>query len=724
MNLGQGTVTGVLTANSGSGAISQAGALTVTGRATLTAGAANDITLAAANDFGQEVRIVSGNNVTLNDINAFAFGNGGTSAISGNLVLTTNGAVTQAQPLTVAGTTSIAAGAANDITLNDSSNSLVGAVRIVSGNNVALNDTSAFAFGNGGASAISGNLVLTTTGAVTQTQPLTVAGTTSITAGSGTNITLAAANDFGGEVRIVRGNNVTLNDVNAFAFGNGGASAISGNLVLTTDGAITQNPAYDLTVAGTTSITAGAVTPANITLTSVGVNDFAGDVRIVRGNNVTISDPDIDDFVFGNGGASVISGNLVLTTGGPVAQTQPLTVAGTTSIDAGLNIITLNNSSNNFAGEVRIVHGHDVTLNTVGAFAFGNGGTSAISGNLILTSAGPVTQTQVVNVDGTTSIAAGAGNDITLGLANDFAGELRIVSGRNVTLNDPDANAVIFGNGGTSTISGNLIITAGGGVAQTQPLAVSGKTSIAVGSTNDIVLNDPANNFADEVRIVSARDVTLNNAGSFAFGNGGTSTISGVLALTSTGAVTQTQPLTVTGTTSITAGAGNNITLGAGNDFGGQVRIVSGNNVTLNDVNSLAFGNGGASAISGNLILTTNGAVTQDQPLAVTGTTSVTAGVANDITLNDLSNNFGGAVSVVSGNNVSFVNANAMVLGLSQVSQNFSVTAGGTITQTGALTVGGAASFDTSANSGIGTVAITAQNPAGTLTVRRFADRR
>jgi hypothetical protein len=41
-----------------------------------------------ANVFTGQVRIVSGNNVTLNNNAAFAFGNGGTSAVSGNLSLT------------------------------------------------------------------------------------------------------------------------------------------------------------------------------------------------------------------------------------------------------------------------------------------------------------------------------------------------------------------------------------------------------------------------------------------------------------------------------------------------------------------------------------------------------------------------------------------------------------------------------------------------------------
>ncbi len=44
------------------------------------------------------------------------------------------------------------------------------------------------------------------------------------------------------------------------------------------------------------------------------------------------------------------------------------------------------------------------------------------------------------------------------------------------------------------------------------------------------------------------------------------------------------------GTTSLAAGAGNNITLTKADDFGGAVSIVSGKDVTLNDINTLTVG--------------------------------------------------------------------------------------------------------------------------------------
>ena len=61
----------------------------------------------------------------------------------------------------------------------------------------------------------------------------------------------------------------------------------------------------------------------------------------------------------------------------------------------------------------------------------------------------------------------------------------------------------------------------------------------------------------------------------------------------------------------------------------------------------------GAVNITGALSVTTGGALTQSGALSVGTTTSLTAGAANNITLDNAANNFTGAVTVVSGNNVS-----------------------------------------------------------------------
>jgi hypothetical protein len=143
--------------------------------------------------------------------------------------------------------------------------------------------------------------------------------------------------------------------------------------------------------------------------------------------------------------------------------------------------------------------------------------------------------------------------------------------------------------------------------------------------------------------------------------------------------------LNVSGTTTLAAGAGNDITLdSAANNFS-TVAITSGRNVTLVDSSTLDLG---ASTISGTLNVTTNGAITQSGALNVAATTTLSAGAGNDITLNNASNDFS-TLAVISGNNVSLADANALDLGASTISGTLSVTTVGPITDSGNLNVTG-----------------------------------
>src|SRR5205823_14374727 len=63
----------------------------------------------------------------------------------------------------------------------------------------------------------------------------------------------------------------------------------------------------------------------------------------------------------------------------------------------------------------------------------------------------------------------------------------------------------------------------------------------------------------------------------------------------------------------------SNISLTHSDDFVGPVSIVSGKDVSLNDVNGLTLG---ASTISGNLAITANGLVSDSGNLTVAGNTS------------------------------------------------------------------------------------------------------
>ena len=118
-----------------------------------------------------------------------------------------------------------------------------------------------------------------------------------------------------------------------------------------------------------------------------------------------------------------MSGTLNVTTNGALTQSGALTVAGTTRLVAGSgNDITLTNASNDF-GTVAVASGRNVALTDAGALDLG---ASTISGTLNVTTAGAITDSGNIGVAGITTLAAGAGNDITL----DSAGNKLLYRGR------------------------------------------------------------------------------------------------------------------------------------------------------------------------------------------------------------------------------------------------------------------------------------------------------
>ena len=378
-------------------------------------------------------------------------------------------------------------------------------------------------------------------------------------------------------------------------------------------------------------------------------------------------------------------GSLVLNAAGQITDgaTGTLTIDGTTSLTAGAGNDIILDNANDFGGDVTVVSGKDVTLNDISDLQFG--GTSVISGHLVATTDGTITDgaSATLAVSGTTSLAAGSANDITLDNANNFVGDVTIVSGKDVTLND--INDLQFG--GTSVISQALVVTTSGTITDggAGTLAVTGTTSLTAGSTNNITL-DNSNNFVGDVTIVSGNHVTLNDVNALQFG--GTSVVGGDLVATTVGTITDgaSGTLAITGTTSLTAGATHDITLDNANDFAGDITVVSGKDVTLNDINAVQFA--GLSTISNNLLVSASGIITDgtDGDLAITGHADFTGSAitlgddaGNATNFGSLTFNSAGAVSVTEDSATELVNANT--------GNSLTLTSFGDVTLTGTTTV-------------------------------------
>jgi len=190
-----------------------------------------------------------------------------------------------------------------------------------------------------------------------------------------------------------------------------------------------------------------------------------------------------------------------------------------------------------------------------------NGGTalnaSTVAGNLNVNANGLISDNGNVTVAGTTTLAAGAGNDIILNNADDFGGTVSVVSGRNVLLTD--INAIDLG---ASTISDSLTVIAGGDITDSGNLTVANVANFATAGGNSIILDQSGNTFNGPVNFASTGGGNLHNV-----------TVVDTTAFDITGVV-------VNGTFSVTAGGP---VTQSGNIVAPNLAVTSAGSVTLNN---------------------------------------------------------------------------------------------------------------------------------------------
>ena len=727
------------------GNITQSGAVHVMGLTTLAAGVANDIILSNVANTFSSAGITSANNVTLRDADALDLA---ASNINGYLDVGTNGAITQSGSLHVAGVTTLAAGAANDITLADVTNTLT-SVGIVSGNNVILRDADALDLA---ASTISGNLDVATGGAITQSGAVSVAGTSSFNAAANP-ITLGnAANDFVGAVTLTNSgaNDVVLSDANGLILG---ASTVGSGVLTVTAVGITQiGPITQAAGAGAVTFNGGA---GAITLNDV-ANDFTGPVSLNNSGANDVALNDVNALILGAStlGSGALTVNAVgITQSGPIVQAAG---AGAATFNGAAGVIDLSNAANDFTGPVSLNNSgvNDATVVDSNAIDLG---ASTVGGNLLVTAHGSITESGVLTVAGTSTfiIDTAALADVLLGTElNDLAGAVTIATvnggtAQDISLRNVNTGATIAGLPATArdltithdnapvallgiTLSGNMVITAGGDITETGILIVAGTSSFTVDTVQqaDVLLDTQPNDFAGAVTISTInggtiRDVGLHNVNPGAnlagvptilrnltiiFDNAPVvlplTTLSGDLFVFAGGDISQVGIVTVAGTSNLDAGA-HAITLGnANNDFTGAVSLhnTGPNNILITDVNAIVFDTStiGSGALTVNAVgITQIGPITQE---AAAGAATFNSGTGA-IVLTDAANDFTGPVSLNTAGSAdaSVVDSNAIDLGNSAVAGNLAVTASGDITESGLLTVSGTSTFtvDTAQNADV-----------------------
>ena len=630
--LGASTLTGNLTVSTANAAITQTGALIVPGTANFRAGTGNVTLATATNNFN--VVDLSAQGASLRDANTVTLGN---VATTGSLTLVTAGALNQSAggALAVGGVASLTAGAANNISLSNPLNNFT-TVRIVSGNYAQLRDIDSLEIG-GGASSVTrtltlntggtlgftsavtaGNLSVTTSNAgVTQSAPLTVAGTSNFATGTGDILLGNASNNFG-TVTVTSAGNATLVDANAITVG---ASTLGGNLSVKATNST-------LTVAGnvSTASAGGAIT------FNAGTGTYAQNANIdvaAGAGNLTIEADLLTLSANSGNNALRTSGTLTLR---PSTITRAMTVAGGGggfALTAGaLDAFML---GVNTAGGAVVIGRPDSTaaLTLRAAYNFGVGSKVTLAAGSIgdaNTTNRVITATELALYASSGNIGGPGNNAIDVVAAN------LNLSSANQSAFVTSTGSVNFGFGSSNLGTGNLTVSAVGDITQSTGTAIltGGTASFTSGGANRVALTSIGNDFgtvsltAGSASLVDANKVNIGAssvAGNLAVTTTGSLDFSGAVSAsnlsvtTNGGALTQSAALAVaTGTATLDAGSGSITLANPSNDFG--TVAATGDAITLRDTNAVVLG---PTRAASTLSVTAGNAITQSGAIVTGG---------------------------------------------------------------------------------------------------------
>jgi len=414
-----------------------------------------------------------------------------------------------------------------------------------------------------------------------------------------------------------------------------GVGTVSGDLVANSNGgAITQSGA--LMVTGNSDINAGAGAGA-ITLTNT-ANIFGGPVNLQGGvTQIASAAPlalnylDTDALTVTNTGAltfvgtGMVNGNLAATSsGGGITQLAgALTVAGSSSFNAGTGAITLNSIGNFFSGPVSLTGGTTqissrgllildkldtgaLTVVSMGSLSVGGG---SVNGTLDVSSGGSVMQYGgAFTVSGSTTINAGSGMIIFNKPGNRFQGGVTLVGTGIVLSSVGDLNIVALTNG----TNGAVALIAGGALTLPATAIDTGTSNLQLAANGGTLMANGA---------LSGRDVALSSRDGMVLS--GPVTATGQLALASSAGTS----ILVTGDlqAATTQLGGGTLRIGNGSTTGSiRGNVVNNGALVFNRSDSLGYGE--VISGTGSLAQQGGGTLTLSGVNTYTGATVVTSG--------------------------------------------------------------------------------------------------
>ena len=690
----QGSVQGNLTAIATTGNLTDSAALSVTGTSSFRTVQTNaDIDLDTLTAAGAVTLTTAGTSGNASIVNSIALALRGT--VRGQLTATaTTGNLTDAASLAVTGTSSFTA-SQTDASIDLGTLNATGAVTVhTTGTGGHVNLVNARALSIQG--TVGGNLTArATTGNLTDSALMTVAGTTSLTTlANNADINLDTLASTGAVTLSTTGTSGNATIVNATALALQGT--VNGNLIATaTTGNLTDSGT--LAVTGTSSFTTSQAdadieldTLASTGAVTLNTSGTSGNANVVNATALALRGT-----VNGNLSATATTGNLT--------DSNTLTVTGTSSFatseaDADIDLGTLAATG-------------AVTLNTTGtsgnativnATALALQGT--VNGDLTATATtGNLTDSGTLTVTGASSFTTKQ-NNADINLDTLAATGAVTLSTKGTSGNATIVNATALALQGT--VNGNLTATTTtGSITDSAPLKVTGKSSFQ--SAGDITLDEATNDFVGAVAAngthvvltdanqillaqVTATSLQVNSGDKITIGTGAGEdlNVTGAVTLkTTAGGVTQSSgsiiaadQLELLGVGDFQLNEANTIsTLAA--DIDGPLSLVNAQSLTIGTVNSTSG------------LQTAN----DDAKLNITG--DLTIGQAGDLGANDVALGTGNLTLVVTG--------------------SVTETTGNTISAQGLQVVGGSGAVNLNEANAVTTFAA---NRTGTISYRDVDD--
>jgi trimeric autotransporter adhesin len=475
-----------------------------------------------------------------------------------------------------------------------------------------------------------------------------------------------------------------------------------------------------MTISGTElqNITAANVDIGNSTAGNITVNNIT--LANTANISATLSMTTGGDLAFDTG-ASSITNKLAISAGGDITQNVALFTGGTFNFTVtGTNVVTLNNASNDFTG--------DITANSgTGAVQFSEttGTTflaSTLGGDLTVVTTSSIATSGIMTVGGDASFTTSSG-DLSLNTSgNDLGAKLTLSTPDNIFI---DTASTLTDLDITLSTDGSNTYTIDAANISTINFLTDGTTNVNFGTLTATALNFSLSNTTGGVTTSgamnvgtgsfslttndSSRSITISNAitaGALNLDSNGTDSdviINAAVAIT-TGAVA------ITADDSITFGSGGSITAtGVGDvslksatdaltgNTGDAINMTVGSTIDAGtgDISLDSSGTDGGDITIGqlttvDLAIAAGGAITQGATITATGTSSFTVTDASDITLTTATNDFGGAVTLSSGkgSTVQITDDTAFILAASTLGGALTVNADDGITISGNVTTG------------------------------------